>query len=130
MAGECRLSWCGAGNKLQFCKNSTFTGPRIVGILQYISNKMQRYTVYLYLETAVHVSGGISTHRLEHTRLYLQYLVLVNRYCYLSRLQPHQNRSIQFPHHTQTSSSSSTIAKGSSNGLTSTRYCRHSCVCS
>jgi hypothetical protein len=25
-----------------------------------ISNKMQRYTVYLYLETALHVSGGMS----------------------------------------------------------------------
>ena len=38
---------------------------------------MQRYTVYLYLETALHVSGGISTHHQEHTQLYLQYLVLV-----------------------------------------------------
>jgi hypothetical protein len=26
-----------------------------------ISNKMQRYTVYLYLETALHVSGGTFT---------------------------------------------------------------------
>ena len=39
---------------------------------------MQRYTVYLYLETALHVSGGISTHHHEHTQLYLQHLVLVN----------------------------------------------------
>jgi len=38
---------------------------------------MQHYTVYLYLETALHVSGGISTHRQEHTQLYLQYLALV-----------------------------------------------------
>ena len=38
---------------------------------------MQRYTVYLSLETAVHVSGGISTHHQEHTQLYLQNLVLV-----------------------------------------------------
>ena len=43
----------------------TFTGPCIVSIFQYISNKMQRYTVYLYLETAVHVSGGTSTHHQE-----------------------------------------------------------------
>jgi len=28
---------------------------------------MQRYTVYLYLETALHVSGGISTHHQEYT---------------------------------------------------------------
>jgi hypothetical protein len=30
---------------------------------------MQRYTVYLYLETALHVSGGISTHHQERTQL-------------------------------------------------------------
>ena len=46
-------------------------------IYQYISNKMQRYTVYSYLETALHVSGGISTHHQEHTLLYLQHLALV-----------------------------------------------------
>jgi hypothetical protein len=39
-----------------------FMGSCIVSILQYIFNKMQRYTVYLYLETALHVSGGTSTH--------------------------------------------------------------------
>jgi hypothetical protein len=33
-------------------------GPCIVSIFQYISNKMQRYTVYFYLETALHISGG------------------------------------------------------------------------
>jgi hypothetical protein len=38
---------------------------------------MQRYTVYLYLETALHVSGGISTHHQEHIQLYLQNLVFV-----------------------------------------------------
>ena len=38
---------------------------------------MQRYTVYLYLETALHVSCGISTHHQEHTQLYLQHLALV-----------------------------------------------------
>jgi hypothetical protein len=46
------------------------------------------------------------------------------------RLQPHQKRSVQFPHHTQTNSNSSTIVAGSSNGLTSTRYCKYSWVCS
>jgi len=38
---------------------------------------MERYTVYVYLETALHVSGGISTHHQEHTQLYLRHLVLV-----------------------------------------------------
>jgi hypothetical protein len=38
---------------------------------------MQRYTVYLYLETAQHVSGGTSTHHQERIQLYLQHLVFV-----------------------------------------------------
>jgi len=44
-------------------------GPCIASTFQYISNKMQRYTVYLYLKTALHVSGGTSTHRQEPTQL-------------------------------------------------------------
>jgi len=52
-------------------------GPCIVSIFQYTFNKMQRYTVYLYLETALHVSGGISTHHQERIQLYLQHLVFV-----------------------------------------------------
>jgi len=52
-------------------------GTCIVSIFQYISNKMQRYTVYLYLETAVHVLGGTSTHHQERIQLYLQHLVFV-----------------------------------------------------
>jgi hypothetical protein len=54
-----------------------FTGTCIVSIFQYISNKMQRYTVYLYLETALHVSGDTSTHHQERIQLYLQHLVFV-----------------------------------------------------
>jgi hypothetical protein len=54
-------------------------GPCNVSIFQYtcISNKMQRYTVYLYLETALHISGGIFTHHQELIHLYLQHLVFV-----------------------------------------------------
>src|SRR5215475_154484 len=52
-------------------------GPCIVSIFQYISNKMQRYSVYLYLEIALHVSGGTSTHHQERIQLYLQHLVFV-----------------------------------------------------
>jgi hypothetical protein len=54
-------------------------GPYIVSIFQYpcISNKMQLYTVYLYLETALHVLGGTSTHHQELVQLYLQHLVFV-----------------------------------------------------
>ena len=80
-------------------------GPCIVSIFQYISNKMQRYTVYLYLETALHISGGTSTHHQEHIQLYLQHLVFV--------------RPLLLP-----------VAKaaGSSNDLTNNKCCRYSCM--
>jgi len=38
---------------------------------------MQHYTVYLHLQTALHVSDSISTHHQEHTQLYIQHLALV-----------------------------------------------------
>jgi len=38
---------------------------------------MQQYTFYLYLQTAVHVSGGIPTHHQELISLYVQYLALL-----------------------------------------------------
>jgi hypothetical protein len=40
---------------------------------------MQRYTVYLNLETALHVLGGTSTHHQERMQLYLQHLVFVTQ---------------------------------------------------
>jgi hypothetical protein len=52
-------------------------GPRIVSIFQYtyISNKTQRYTFYLHLETALYVSGGTFTHHQEHIQPHLQHLI-------------------------------------------------------
>ena len=41
------------------------------------TGKMQRYTVYLYLETALHVSGGTFTHHQDRIQMYLQLLVFV-----------------------------------------------------
>jgi hypothetical protein len=38
---------------------------------------MQLYIVYLYLETALHVSGCTSTHHQECMQLYLQHPVFV-----------------------------------------------------
>ena len=43
---------------VRFMVDLTFMGPCIVSIFYYICNKMQRYTVYLYLETALHVSSN------------------------------------------------------------------------
>ena len=48
-----------------------------LAIFQFVSNKMQRYKVYLYLETALHVLGGTSTHHQGHIQLYLKHLVFV-----------------------------------------------------
>jgi hypothetical protein len=42
-----------------------------------ISNKIQLYTVYLYLETALDVSGGTSNNYQERIQLYRQHLVFV-----------------------------------------------------
>ena len=37
---------------------------------------MQRFSLF-YVETALHVSGGITTHHQERKQLYLQHLVFV-----------------------------------------------------
>jgi hypothetical protein len=55
----------------------TFLGPCVVSIFQYISNKTQPYAIYLYLETALHVSGGTSNYHQERIQLYLQHLVFI-----------------------------------------------------
>jgi hypothetical protein len=48
-------------------------------VFQYtrISKKMQRHTVYLHLQTVLHVSGGTSTHHQERKQLCLRHLVFV-----------------------------------------------------
>ena len=69
---------------------------------------MQLYAVYLYVETALHVSDGTSAHHQECIQLYLHHLVFVT------------------PSLLPAAIFSSTIAAGSSNGLTNTRCCRYS----
>jgi hypothetical protein len=73
---------------------------------------MQRYTVYLYLETALHVSGGISTHHQERTQLYLQHLVFVTPLLLSAAIVKSWNwfecavGGVRHPQHTQTGSNS------------------------
>jgi hypothetical protein len=57
-------------------------------VFQYTSipKKMQRYTVYLYLETVLHVSGGTFSHHQERIQLYLQHLVFVTRLVLSARI--------------------------------------------
>jgi hypothetical protein len=61
-----------------------------------MSNKMQCYTVYLYLETALNVSGGTFTHHQERIQLYLQHLVFVTplllSVAIVEELEPVSNR--------------------------------------
>jgi hypothetical protein len=52
-----------------------------------ISNKIQRHTVYLYLETTLHVSGGTYTHRQKRIQLYLQHHYILFSLCSLRILQ-------------------------------------------
>src|SRR5215475_5791990 len=95
---------------------------------------MQRHTVYLYLETALHVSGGTSTHQQERINCIYSIWYLSHRYCYLPLSWKSWNRfecavgGVRHPQHTQTGSNSSTIAADSSNGATNTRCYRYSCM--
>jgi len=57
--------------------------------------------ILFYLETALHVSGGTAIYHQERKQLY-----------------------VFTTQHIQTSSNSSTIAAGGSNGVANTRYCR------
>ena len=89
-------------------------------IFQYMFDKMQLYTVYLYLETALHVSGVTSTHYQERMQLYLQHPVFVTPLLLSAAIV--DELELLF------SSNSSTIAAGSNNGVTSTTCCTYSCM--
>jgi hypothetical protein len=59
---------------------------------------MQRYTVYLYLETAVHVLGGTFTHHQEHIQLYLQLYAVDTVVCAPDDWWKYQSKHVeQFP---------------------------------
>jgi hypothetical protein len=71
-----------------------------------------------YLETALHVSGGTTTHYQERKQLYLRYLVFVTPLLLSAAIMEELEER----------STSSTIAAGSSKGVTYTRYRRYSCL--
>ena len=75
-------------------------------ILIYFQQDTTLHSLF-YLESALNVSGGTTTHHQERKHLYLQHLVFVT-----PLLPP------------------AAIAAGSSNGVTNTRCCRYSCLCS
>jgi hypothetical protein len=47
-----------------------------------ITNKMQRYTIPLFLQNALHVSGGPSAHHQELKNCTYSIWYLLSRYCY------------------------------------------------
>ena len=59
---------------------------------------MQRYTVYFYLETALHVSGGTTTHHQERKQMYLQHLVFVTRLLLPAATAAGSSNVWQIPH--------------------------------
>jgi hypothetical protein len=67
---------------------------------------MQGYTFYLYLETALHVLGGTSTHHQELIQLYLQHLVFVTPSLLTDAISWNRFEcavgGIRHPQHTQT----------------------------
>jgi hypothetical protein len=60
----------------QFALNLTFKGPCIANVFSSITNRMQCYTIRLFLQNALHVSGGSSAHHQE-LKLYIQHQVFV-----------------------------------------------------
>jgi hypothetical protein len=73
-------------------------------ILIYVKQDATLHSLY-YLEIALHVSGGTTTHHQERKQLYLQHRVFVT-----PLLLPAAG------------------AAGNSNGVTNTRCCRYSCL--
>ena len=110
-------------------------GPCIVIIFQYTSNKMQRYTVYfiwklLYMFRVVPPSIIRSANNCIYSIWYL-----LHRHCYLPLSWKSWNwfecavGDVRHPQHTETSSTSSTIAADSSNGVMQTPDAVDTVVC-
>jgi hypothetical protein len=107
----------GGGDKGNIPFYLTFMGPCIANMFQYVSKKCNFYTVYLYLETALHVSGVTPTNHQERIQMYLQHLVFV-----IPLLLP---AAIVEELELLCSSNSSTIAASSSNGMKNTIHFRY-----
>ena len=73
-----------------------------------------------YLETALHVSSGTTTHHQERKQMHLQHLVFVTPLLLSDAIVEELEL--------QSSSNFSTIAADSINGVTNTKCCRCSCL--
>ena len=119
-----------------FFQYSIYCMQEVSSTFQYMSNKTQHYTVYfiwklLYMFWVVPSPVIRSENNCIYSIWYSSH-----RYCYLPLSWKSWNwfecavGGVRHPQHTKTGSSSSTIAAGSSNGVTNTRCCRYSCMSS
>ena len=63
-------------SRIQILRFNVYGSVRRTNILIYIQQDSTLHTLF-YLESALHVSGGITTHHQERKQLYLQHLVCV-----------------------------------------------------
>jgi hypothetical protein len=91
-------------------------------ILLYIQQDATLHSLF-YLETTLHVLGGTSTHHQERKQLYLQHLVFVTPLLLPAAIVEELELLCSA---VPTTSISSTIVAGSSNGVTNTRFCIYS----
>jgi len=89
-------------------------------ILIYIQQDATLHSLF-YLEIALHVSDGTTTHHQKIKQLYLQHLVFVTSLLLSAAI-------MEVLEHTQTGSNSSMIAADSSKGVTNNICCRYSCL--
>jgi hypothetical protein len=80
---------------LEMRAHLTFMGPCIANVFPGITNKIQCYTIYLFLWNALHVSSGSSAHHQEIKTVYTASGTLPNLYCYLPMSSPTPPRQWQ-----------------------------------
>jgi len=57
--------------------------PNTQDIILYVRPTRCNVINFIFLETALHVSGGTTTHHQERKQLYVRHLAFAHRYCYL-----------------------------------------------
>jgi hypothetical protein len=104
--------------KAQICIRCTIIlNKPLTAVLIYIQQDATLHSLF-YLETALHVSGSTSTHHQDRIQLYLQHLLFVTPLLLPAKIVEKL----------ELSSTSSTIAADSSNGVSNNRCCRYSCL--